>query len=103
MSDLEPSAGSDAGLSVFVSGALPIPVSPGEQARRIVRHGLADVLGWLGEPIGPGPSDQTHAIRDRSKLFVSAHMYEQLRLLPRGKTVGWDFPVPPVSQEDSNE
>jgi hypothetical protein len=24
-------------------------------ARRIVRHGMADVLKWLGEPLGPAP------------------------------------------------
>ena len=26
-------------------------------ARRIVRHGMADVLAWLGEPVGPKPGE----------------------------------------------
>lgn len=30
-----------------------------DDARRIVRHGMADVLAWLGEPVGPRPGDPT--------------------------------------------
>ena len=30
-------------------------LAPGEQARRLVRHGLADILKWLGENVGPPP------------------------------------------------
>lgn len=29
----------------------------GVRARRMVRHGLADILEWLGEEVGPGPDD----------------------------------------------
>ncbi len=28
---------------------------PREQGRRLVRHGMADVLAWLGEDVGPPP------------------------------------------------
>ena len=30
-------------------------LAPGEQARRLVRHGLADILKWFGENVGPPP------------------------------------------------
>jgi hypothetical protein len=72
---------------------LPSPPSDRELARRIVRHGLADVLTWLGEDVGPKPTDQTHVIRTPDALFVSSQVYEQLRTLPRGKTVSWDVPL----------
>ncbi len=49
-------------MDVTVSKHLPLHPSAGEVARRIVRHGLADVLAWLGEKIGPRPEDLTHAI-----------------------------------------
>jgi hypothetical protein len=39
---------------------LPIHPGPGEQARRLVRHGMADVLAWLGDEVGPGPEEATH-------------------------------------------
>ena len=48
-------------VALLVSDQLPIHPSPGEQARRLVRHGLADVLAWLGEEVGPGPHDAMHA------------------------------------------
>lgn len=44
------------------SGVLPLVPSDGENARRIVRHGLADVLRWLGEPVGPAPFEEQHAM-----------------------------------------
>ena len=28
-----------------------------EDARRIVRHGMAEILDWLGEPVGPKPGE----------------------------------------------
>lgn len=34
--------------------------TPGEDARRIVRHGMADVLAWLGEPVGPAPGERVY-------------------------------------------
>lgn len=33
------------------------PPTPGEVGRRLVRHGMADILAWLGEPLGPAPDD----------------------------------------------
>lgn len=47
---------------IVVTPVLPIKPSPGTDARRIVRHGLADVLAWLGEDVGPRPGAQTHAV-----------------------------------------
>ena len=54
--------GGFAGLRVIESDALPIAPSPGAVGRRIVRHGMADVLRWLGEDVGPRPEDETHAL-----------------------------------------
>ncbi len=66
-------------MPVYVSNALPMPPSTREWARRIVRHGLADVLEWLGEDVGPAPDDQTHAIRAGRQFFVSPSLYETLQ------------------------
>ena len=49
---------------VVPKGVLPLGLSPGEEARRIVRHGLADVLRWLKEDVGPSPDDRTHVLYD---------------------------------------
>lgn len=85
-------------MRVVVSPMLPIPPSVGEVARRTVRHGLADVLAWLGEPVGPKPGDQTHAFygfagatSDSPVLFVSQHLRDQLATVPRGKTISYDL------------
>jgi hypothetical protein len=73
------------GIDVIVSPLLPIPPSDGERARRIVRHGMADVLAWLDEEVGPGVDEQTHVILgsdlggDGALAFVSAEMFERLR------------------------
>jgi hypothetical protein len=60
------------GLQVYVSRSLPTPPpSPGEDARRIVRHGMADVLKWLGEDVGPKPGEVTHAVVTEGMLVCS--------------------------------
>ena len=68
------------GLRVVATEYLP-PVSPlvqaREDARRIVRHGLADVLAWLGEDVGPEPGDpvQRAWIISGTDLLVDAATY----------------------------
>lgn len=74
-------------VNVVVSKELPLHPGPGEVGRRIVRHGLADVLTWLGEPLGPRPDELTHAISsvdpgnrfDPGVLFVSEEYHQRLR------------------------
>lgn len=73
-------------MDVVVSKALPLHPGPGEVARRIVRHGLAHVLEWLGEQVGPRPEDLTHAVAGvdpagpgTGVLFVSPEYHQQLR------------------------
>lgn len=63
---------------VVVSPQLPYPPSIGEWARRIVRHGLADVLEWLGEEVGPAPDDQTHMLWVDGRVLVSQETYDRL-------------------------
>lgn len=62
---------SDLGVPIVESPGLPIYPSDGEIARRIVRNGLADVLEWLGEPVGPGPDEPTMAMIVEGKLMVA--------------------------------
>lgn len=50
------------GIDVVVSDALPMDPSPGEWARRFVRHGMRDIVEWMGEEVGPEPDAQTHAL-----------------------------------------
>lgn len=68
------------GLPLVVSSALPGPrPSHREDARRIVRHGLADVLAWLGEEVGPKPGERAHAIRTADgHVLVSAELAAKL-------------------------
>jgi hypothetical protein len=79
-------AGLRPGLDVVVSKALPLRPGPGEIGRRIVRHGLADVLAWLGEKVGPRPEDLTHAVGGIDPagplggvVFVSQEYADRLR------------------------
>lgn len=71
------------GMNVIVSPMLPLHPGHGESARRIVRHGLADVLEWLGEAPGPEPDELTHIIAGCdgpvTMLMVSAEVYGRLR------------------------
>ena len=60
------------GIPVVVSPALPLAPSPGADARRMVRHGLADVLAWLGEDVGPKPGDLTHVLMIGGTMHASA-------------------------------
>lgn len=66
------------GLEVFVTDALPIAPGHREVARRTIRHGLADVLRWLGEDVGPQPDAATDALRVGNALYVSRDLYERL-------------------------
>jgi hypothetical protein len=67
------------GIPVIESPALPIKPSPGVWARRYVRHGLADVLTWLGEDVGPEPDAETHALLIGNTLHASAAMVGKMR------------------------
>lgn len=60
------------GLPIVESTALPLHPTHREDARRIVRHGLADVLAWLGEHPGPRPGEPTHALIIGGRLLVSS-------------------------------
>ena len=67
------------GYRVHVDPMLPFRPSPGEVGRRIVRHGMKDVLAWLGEPVGPKPDELTHAFQGGEHLFVSRELYARLK------------------------
>lgn len=66
-------------IQVIVNHHLPFHPTPGEQARRIVRHGMADVLAWLGEEVGPAPHEATHVLRLPGALVVSPKIAHLLR------------------------
>ena len=67
------------GVRVITSNALPLPSTDAQDARRIVRHGLADVLEWLGEDVGPRPGDPTHAFMIGNTLHASVAFVGQLK------------------------
>ena len=68
-----------AGLDIVVTGALPVHPTPGMDGRRIVRHGLADILEWLGEEVGPKPGEPIHVIVSGRRLVMSAEAAARLR------------------------
>lgn len=65
-------------MNVISSPFLPLPPTPAEDVVRIVRHGLSDVLEWLGEPVGPKPGEATHALIAGEALMVSQEVYDRL-------------------------
>lgn len=74
------------GIPVLIHPALPMHPSPREDARRMVRHGLADVLAWLGEDVGPEPGAATHVmyVADPAGgggevLAISWELHDQLK------------------------
>jgi hypothetical protein len=67
------------GTRVIESRYLPIRPSAGEDAKRIVRHGLADVLAWLGEDVGRKPGELTHAFFAPGFIYASAAYIEAMR------------------------
>lgn len=70
------------GMPVVVTPTLPADPGPGEDARRIVRHGLRNVLEWLGEPVGPRPGDPTNALQVGPVLYVSPALADALDTSP---------------------
>lgn len=71
------------GLDVLPTPALPTPKPDHlEDARRIVRQGLADIT-LHGKPLvepGPKPGEQTHAVVDTHarRIHISHELYEEL-------------------------
>lgn len=75
-------------MPVLESPALPYRPSPGEDARRAVRHAYAEasvdwlegsILDWLGERVGPKPGEETHAMVIDGKLFASREYIARIR------------------------
>ena len=63
---------------IIDSPALPMAPTPEQDVIRIVRHGLADVLEWLGEDVGPKPGEKTHSIVSGSNVYVSKALFDRL-------------------------
>lgn len=74
-------------INIVVSPHLPIPPTPGADARRIVRHGLADVLAWLGEDIGSKPGEQIHILEQVDPVTSQTTILTSLHGLSRLKEV----------------
>lgn len=74
------------GMRVVIEPVLPLVPSDGENARRTVRHGMKDVLRWLGEEVGPAPYEETHCVCMRQPytgeqvIFMSRKLYTEIRL-----------------------
>lgn len=81
------------GVPIHIAPFLPFEPTDGEIARHLVRVGLADVLGWIGEEVGEGPK-ATHAIMINADhplavvggggphMYVSQQLMDRLRLFP---------------------
>lgn len=67
------------GTEVVISQALPVESSPKEWARRYVRHGMADILDWLGQPVGPSPDARIESVSDGVRIYVSREAYHRLK------------------------
>jgi hypothetical protein len=66
-------------MDVIISPALPINPTDADDVVRTVRHGLHDVLEWLGEDVGPKPGEPTgHMIQIGSRMLVSQEAYDRL-------------------------
>jgi hypothetical protein len=68
------------GVQFVSTDLLPTEPPPATEAERIVRHGLADVLAWLGDPVGPAPNDPIHAVAlDPTHVMVSRDLWGDLK------------------------
>jgi hypothetical protein len=74
------------GFRVVIEPVLPIVPSDAENARRIVRHGMRDVLKWLREDVGPAPYEETHCFfgvnptTNERLIFLSRKLYHEIRI-----------------------
>lgn len=66
-------------LQVVETVMLPLIPSDRENVARIVRHGLKDVLEWLGEEVGPKPYEKTHCVVAGRFLYVSPEVYAMIK------------------------
>lgn len=68
------------GYEIRVSRALPIVATDAMIARAIVRHGLADVLRWLGEEPGLAPGQSGHIVvsDERRAIYISQKFLDAL-------------------------
>lgn len=67
------------GLTVVVNPVLPVDPTPGEDARRIVRHAYGEeFLAWIGEKVGPEPGAPTHILRSGGTIHMSERAYRGL-------------------------
>jgi hypothetical protein len=71
----------EGGLPVIIAPSLPIAPTDAENIVRSVRHGLADVLAWLGEDVGPKPGACMHAVTTPTAVFVSQECFDELKEL----------------------
>lgn len=67
------------GTPIYVTPALPRYPSELEDVRRRVRHGLADVIAWCGDDVGPKPGEPIHAVAHPDAVFVSQELFDRLR------------------------
>lgn len=67
------------GMHVRVTSALPLLPTPGQDARRIVRHGMTEILEWLGEDVGPEPGAPTHVLVIDGVLQCSPEFAARIR------------------------
>lgn len=72
-----------------ISVAPELALTPGEIGRRIVRHGLADVLEWLGEEVGPDQNEEQMLVFD-DIICLSPRMAQLVRDTYGEKTVDRD-------------
>jgi hypothetical protein len=86
---------------------LPVAPTDAENIVRQVRHGLADVLEWLGEDVGPKPGACTHAVTTPTAMFVSQECFDELKTkailhrINRPRVIGTeDFPTETELQAD---
>lgn len=66
------------GVPIVESNALPIWPDHKEDARRIVRNGLADILEWLGEKVGPKPGEPTMVMLVDGVIHIAPGYKERL-------------------------
>ena len=64
-----------AGIKIVPMEELPIDSWAGLEAKRMVRHGLKDVLDWLNEPVGEEPGDKVHKLMHKNTLYCSPHLF----------------------------
>ena len=78
------------GYDLLESPHLPVVPDDVENVKRIVRHGLAEWVHYIGEEVGPKPGEAVHVLVFDRYMLASAEALDRIKRLYAGEKVTVD-------------